>query len=164
MPRNPYPCMYEGDNDFSSGKQGVEIPTQLNKGLDSKAWEVSNRLYESKTLATSRREVFHHDPLAPNDSLDFVIKSKYDHHTEFLKSNAETLFQPETLGLAHGRKLKNRSDNVFESKTDKNKFPISSVAEKRENIDSVKGAIPSHHSAATNRGYSRKHDGGFYGC
>ena len=22
----------------------------------------------------------------------------------------------------------------------------------------------SHHSAATNRGYSRKHDGGFYGC
>ena len=24
--------------------------------------------------------------------------------------------------------------------------------------------LASHHSAATNRGYSRKHDGGFYGC
>ena len=33
---------------------------------------------------------------------------------------------------------------------------------KKESIHSVKGAIDSHHSAATNAGYSRKHDGGFY--
>ena len=35
------------------------------------------RLTQTKTLASSRREVFHHDPQAPNDSLDFIIKSKY---------------------------------------------------------------------------------------
>jgi len=39
---------------------------------------------------------------APNDSLDFVIKSTYDHHKEFLSSQAETLVQPETDGLQHG--------------------------------------------------------------
>ena len=39
---------------------------------------------------------------APNDSLDFVIKSTYDHHKEFLSSKAETLVQHETVGLPHG--------------------------------------------------------------
>lgn len=39
---------------------------------------------------------------APNDSLDFVIKSTYNHHKEFLSSKAETLVQHETVGLPHG--------------------------------------------------------------
>lgn len=41
-------------------------------------------------------------PQAPNDKLDFVMKSRYDHHNEFMKSTAESLVQPETLGLPHG--------------------------------------------------------------
>merc|ERR1712080_401835 len=133
-------------------------------GLNSKDKDISNRLYETKTLTSSRREVFHHDPQAPGDSLDFVIKSTYDHHQEFLKSTSETLFQPETLGLPHGRKLKNRSDANIKDGMKSTNGPLVSISENRESIDSVKGAIPSHHSAATNRGYSRKHDGGFYSC
>lgn len=39
---------------------------------------------------------------APNDSLDFVIKSTYNHHGEFLSSKAETLVQHETKNYAHG--------------------------------------------------------------
>ena len=74
------------------------------------------------------------------------------------------MFQPETLGLAHGRKLKNRTDPSATEMSANAMFPIMSKSDKRESIESVKGAIPSHHSAATNRGYSRKHDGGFYGC
>ena len=35
-------------------------------------------------------------------------------------------------------------------------------AVKREDINNHDGAIPSHHNAATNRGYSRKHDGGIF--
>ncbi|XP_066921797.1 protein CFAP276-like isoform X1 [Clytia hemisphaerica] len=162
MPRDPYPFpKFENDNDFSSSSQ-LQAQNQNNVMDSSDQW---NRLYEKKTLASSRREVFHHDPQAPRDSLDFVIKSIYDHHSEFLQSSAETLYQPETLGLPHGRKLKNRTTPNTEKMTDikKDKLKIT-VSEKRENIDSVKGAIPSHHSAATNRGYSRKHDGGFYGC
>ncbi|XP_066921798.1 protein CFAP276-like isoform X2 [Clytia hemisphaerica] len=162
MPRDPYPFpKFENDNDFSSSSQ-LQAQNQNNVMDSSDQW---NRLYEKKTLASSRREVFHHDPQAPRDSLDFVIKSIYDHHSEFLQSSAETLYQPETLGLPHGRKLKNRTTPNTEKMTDikKDKLKIT-VSEKRENIDSVKGAIPSHHSAATNRGYLRKHDGGFYGC
>ena len=41
-------------------------------------------------------------PQAPNDKLDFVMKTRYDHHNEFMKSTAESLVQPETLGLPHG--------------------------------------------------------------
>ena len=161
--RDPYPFpRLENDNDFGKGTKDTQI-CQGGQTLTSKNRETSSRLYETKTLASARREVFHHDPQAPHDSLDFVIKSHYDHHGEFLKSKAETLFQPETVGLPHGRKLKNRSDPGKGDQKDQ-KFPVESVSENRESIDSVKGAIPSHHSAATNRGYSRKHDGGFYGC
>jgi len=167
MPRDPYPFpRYENDNDFTS-HSNLEISNTTQNFGDSteNTSDQWNRLYEKKTLASSRREVFHHDPQAPTDSLDFVIKSVYDHHGEFLQSSAETLYQPETLGLPHGRKLKNRNDGKSEKNCDNKKVTLkTTVSEKRENIDSVKGAIPSHHSAATNRGYSRKHDGGFYGC
>lgn len=42
------------------------------------------------------------DPKAPRDSLDFILKSKYDHHDEFLRAKNETLTQPETAGDSHG--------------------------------------------------------------
>ena len=42
------------------------------------------------------------DPQAPKDSLDFILKSQYNHHDEFLKAKNETLYQPETQGLEHG--------------------------------------------------------------
>ena len=35
-------------------------------------------------------------------------------------------------------------------------------ARHREDSNNHDGAIPSHHNAATNRGYSRKHDGGIF--
>ena len=46
--------------------------------------------------------MFHHDPKAPKDSLDFVLKAKYDQHEEFLRAKNETLSQPETQGDDHG--------------------------------------------------------------
>ncbi|XP_057297055.1 protein CFAP276-like [Hydractinia symbiolongicarpus] len=164
MSRDPFSFpRFENDNDFSSGKQ-IQKPMQRERTLSSQRDEPWNRLYETKTLASVRREIFHHDPQTPNDSLDFVIKSVYDHHQEFLQSSAQTLYQPETLGLPHGRVLKNRSDPSSMDNAAGKKIPIVSMSDKKESIHSINGAIPSHHSAATNRGYSRKHDGGFYGC
>ena len=63
------------------------------------------------------------------------------------------------------RILKNREDPDAIPKTSPltQKLMVTE-ANKKENIHSIEGAIPSHHSAATNRGYSRKHDGGFYTC
>ena len=166
MPRDPYPFpQNQNDNDFSSVPKQVKIPYNRQGTEDAQQEAPWNRLYETKTLASGRREVFHHDPQAPHDSLDFVIKSKYDHHKEFLKSNSETLYQPETLGLPHGRILKNRMSELPAQEKDKSKNPLTIAAPiKKEDINSINGAIPSHHSAATNRGYSRKHDGGFYNC
>lgn len=164
MPRDPYPFpRLQNDSDFcgQQGKQVKEKGTLMQEGQEGTPWD---RLNKTATLASSRREVFHYDPQAPNDSLDFVIKSTYDHHQEFLHSKAETLVQPETANLPHGRVLKNRPPPEA-PEIDLYKLPLmKSTSVQQQSIHSINGAIESHHSAATNGGYSRKHDGGFYTC
>ena len=62
------------------------------------------------------------------------------------------------------RILKNRTKEV-ERPFDPMNPPLRKIEihnPKKESLHSTKGAIESHHSAATNQGYSRKHDGGFY--
>ncbi|XP_046841233.1 uncharacterized protein C1orf194 homolog [Xenia sp. Carnegie-2017] len=165
MPRNPYPFpQVESDDNFVKGdrrKYGEPYQTVAERSNGDDQW---NRLYRAETLSSKRREVLYFDPQAPSDSLDFVIKSTYDHHGEFLSSKAETLIQPETRNFQNGRVLKNRPPPAGPM-IDLNKLPLRiSSSNKRESVHSVNGAIESHHSAATNRGYSRKHDGGFYAC
>jgi len=162
--RDPYPFpKLQGDDDFigtrTFQKQPYTQPTHLAQRKDP--W---NRLNTTCTLASSRREVYHHDPKAPRDSLDFILKADYDHHGAFLKSKNETLVQPETIGDDHGRILKNRKKEEPKTIDPMNPPTVESVVldPKRESIHSTKGAIDSHHTAATNAGYSRKHDGGFY--
>ena len=98
--------------------------------------------------------------------LDFELKSLYDHHNEFLKRQKQVLQQSETHGNSGGRILKNRKkEAVVEDDTSdgfQNKALKIIEAVKREDINNHDGAIPSHHNAATNRGYSRKHDGGIF--
>ena len=73
---------------------------------DAQQMDPWNRLNRTPTLASARREIFHMDPQAPNDSLDFVIKAQYDHHKKFLSGNNVTLFQKETLTENHGYPLR----------------------------------------------------------
>lgn len=125
----------------------------------SKPW---SRLYNTGTLSSSRREIYHNDPQAPRDSLDFVLKSQYDHHQEFLKGNNETLVQPETLGVEHGRILKNREYKI-PPEAPKLGHPLRLTGcNKKENINSIDNIIEGPHTQTTNRGYSRKPDGGFF--
>ena len=125
-----------------------------------------NRLFHTPTLTSARREIFHHDSNAPVDCLDFELKSLYDHHNEFLKTQKQVLQQSETHGNSGGRILKNRKKlAVIQDDTSdgfQNKALKIIEASKREDINNHDGAIPSHHNAATNRGYSRKHDGGIF--
>jgi hypothetical protein len=100
--------------------------------------------------------------MAPNDDLDFVLKGQYDHHAELFKLKPETLVQPETLGLNHGRVLKNRLKVI-----PKEAPPLNHPLKKWQTQDSrsihkITNAIVSHHTQLTNKGYSRKPDGGFY--
>lgn len=160
--RNPFPFPeLQNDDNFvgqrATQKSPFSYPTEV--AQQQNPW---NRLYQVRTLSSGRREVYHADPLAPRDSLDFVIKSKYDHHNEFLRGNNETLVQGETITDDHGRILKNRTVEVPPPYDPL--YPPLKRAEgkKKESPYCVDGAIASHHSAATNRGYSRRHDGGFY--
>merc|ERR1711973_35937 len=163
MPRNPYPFpRLQNDTDFVGQNEQQVKPKQLSTSCKEEApW---NRLYKTATLSSTRREIYHFDPQAPDDSLDFVIKSTYDHHNKFLSSKAETLVQNETAGLPHGRVLKNRPPPKDPEVEQNDLQLIRSTSDQRESIHSINGAIESHHSAATNGGYSRKHDGGFYTC
>ena len=67
------------------------------------------------------------------------------------------------------RVLKNRIEKetvkeMHEKHEKKNSKPsvVNVHNPKKESYHSVKGAIESHHTPATNQGFSRKHDGGFY--
>ena len=164
--RNPYPFpRLENDNDFVGGPDkspGATTEESAALGQSQGAGIPWTRLNAVKTLSSARREVFHYDPQAPHDSLDLVLKCQYDHHGEFMKSRAETLMQPETAGLEHGRVLKNRP-KAPEPVTLETKKLTEHLDPRKMTVHSSKGlAIESHHSEATNRGYSRKHDGGFY--
>lgn len=160
--RNPYPTpQLENDTNFV-GPPSEDITGHFSKRLSGSDGDQWTRLNTTKTLSSARQEVVSHDPQAPRDSLDFVLKCQYNHSDEFMRSKAETLVQPETVGQNHGRVLKNRPSPLkpvtLEDLQLKEHFPA-----RKTTTHSSKGlAIESHHSEATNRGYSRKHDGGFY--
>ena len=160
--RDPYPFpRLENDEQFV-GTQSKPLPINEDNGTSTTGSNPWSRLNTTKTLSSQRREVYHYDPQSPRDSLDFVLKCQYDHHQEFMRSKAETLMQPETLGKEHGRILKNRPV-IPEPVTLDSKELVDFTEPRKTQIHSAKGlAIESHHSEATNRGYSRKHDGGFY--
>ncbi|XP_075470135.1 cilia- and flagella-associated protein 276 isoform X2 [Ascaphus truei] len=97
---------------------------------------------------------------APSDSLDFNLKSLYDQHDSLMSDRNETLYQKETFTEDHGRILKNR---VKEPPPKMEKSGVRQWASPQKlTVYSIDGAIVSHHTAATNRGYSRKQDGGYY--
>ncbi|XP_018101963.1 uncharacterized protein C1orf194 homolog [Xenopus laevis] len=158
--RDPYPFpQYENDDTFQ-GKQMQRTNGKQSNSLPQKE-EPWHRLNSTATLSSDRRAVYYYDPEAPSDSLDFTLKSLYDHHTGLLNDRNETLYQRETLTENHGRILKNR---VKEIKVSQEEVPSVKqwVSPQRSNAYSINGAIVSHHTAATNRGYSRKQDGGYY--
>jgi len=163
--RDPYPFpKLEGDVQFRGEVPKNKRPRSTTS--EAQAKDPWNRLFETPTLASARREIFHHDRNAPVDSLDFELKSMYDHHNELMKEPKEILQQSETNGNPGGRILKNRKKEaiVEDDISDgfENKLLQIIEAVKREDINNHDGAIPSHHNAATNRGYSRKHDGGIF--
>lgn len=156
----PFPKLQNDENFYGSSymeQQAYDKPVHLAQKEDP--W---NRLNGTCTLASSRREIYHMDPKAPRDSLDFILKTKYDHHDEFLRAKNETLTQPETAGDSHGRVLKNREVEVIVPKPYLN-HPLSVIEQKKkDSIHSIENAIEGHHTQTTNRGYSRKPDGGFF--
>lgn len=161
--RDPYPYpRLENDKDFTHSSSKAELPAITSTTAESLQEDPWNRLNNAHTLNSHRRNVYYYDPQVPRDDLDFVLKCKYNHSEEILKSKAEVLKQPETLGLLNGRILKNRPI-IPEPITLEQKELVQYTHPRKTTVNSAKGlAIESHHSEATNRGYSRKVGGGFY--
>ncbi|XP_053313812.1 cilia- and flagella-associated protein 276 [Spea bombifrons] len=158
--RNPFPYPpYENDNTFR-GRE-MQRATYRNPPHLEQQEDPWNRLNATPTLSSARRTVYYTDPEAPSDSLDFHLKSLYDHHNSLLKDRNETLFQMETLTDSHGRILKNRVKETPPPQEEKSNIR-QWVSPQRISVYSIDGAIVSQHTAATNRGYSRKQDGGYY--
>ncbi|KAE8623693.1 hypothetical protein XENTR_v10005699 [Xenopus tropicalis] len=99
--RDPYPfTRYENDDTFQ-GKEIQRTTGRKSHNLPQKE-DPWYRLNSTATLSSDRRAVYYYDPEAPSDSLDFTLKSLYDHHNGLLKDRNETLYQPETLTESHG--------------------------------------------------------------
>ena len=175
----PFPKLQNDDNFLGKGKSldfkrslssssGEKDPNLLFGG--SEALKLSpgedapwDRLAYSKTLSSYRREAFYYDPISPNDSLDFALRVEYDQHKDCLHSKAQSVVQPETVRTDHGRVLKNRPVVTEPVTLEKKQLVSHEVGPRKTTLDCAKGlSIESHHSEATNRGYSRKKDGGFY--
>ncbi|XP_029291270.1 cilia- and flagella-associated protein 276 [Cottoperca gobio] len=72
-------------------RKAYDRPTHL-----AQTEEPWSRLHETATLASSRRTVMH-ERQAPNNSLDFHLKSVYDHHKDIFWGKNQTLYQKDTV-------------------------------------------------------------------
>ncbi|XP_071776033.2 protein CFAP276 [Centroberyx gerrardi] len=159
--RDPFPFpKLENYYSFTGFKQQQKEPYD-NPTHIAQTEEPWSRLHDTATMSSTRRSVMHYDQEAPNDSLDFHLKSIYDHHKEFLRSKNQTLYQRETVSEDQGRTLKTY-EKLEVPQNDLGKEIRVWVNSQKCSIYSIEGTIESHHNASTNRGYSRKHDGGFY--
>ncbi|XP_066500660.1 cilia- and flagella-associated protein 276 [Hoplias malabaricus] len=154
--RDPFPFpRYNNDHDFTGIQRSQKLifkkPTHM--AQNEEPW---SRLTYTATLSSMRKSALHYDNETPKDSLDLHLKAVYDNHLDFLKNKNQILIQKETL-VDHGEKKADEEPNY-----DPHKELRVWVNPQKASIHSIEGTIESHHNASTNRGYSRKHDGGFY--
>ncbi|XP_008316402.1 cilia- and flagella-associated protein 276 [Cynoglossus semilaevis] len=72
-------------------KKSFQKPTHM--AQRDEPW---SRLHDRATMASTRRSVTHHERQAPNDSLDFQLKSVYDHNKDFFPTKTQVFYQKET--------------------------------------------------------------------
>ncbi|XP_012657167.2 uncharacterized protein C1orf194 homolog [Otolemur garnettii] len=124
-----------------------------------------SRLSSTPTITSMRRDPYFFDSQIPKDDLDFRLAALYNHHTGMFKNKNEILLHQKTIQDTHGHKIQ------FPGKLLSSPSPTSITSQanirqwinpKKESIYSIQGSIVSPHTAATNGGYSRKNDGGFF--
>jgi len=159
--RDPYPLeKYENDSTLSGSKKGAKQPYTVPAHL-AQSQDPWYRLSAKHTLSSNRREHGNYDPLAPADDLDFVLKSLYDQEGLFQHKN-EVMKQPETFKDDHGRVLKNRIQ-VIKAAPPALNHPLRVTEQKdKRSIHCISNSIEGSHIQLTNKGYSRKPDGGFF--
>lgn len=161
--RNPFQHPTLDNDDSCLGKQLAykKLPYK-NPAHLAQQQEPWSRLNAASTITSLRRRAYFSDCKIPKDDLDFRLAALYNHHTGAFKDKSEVLLHQETV---HGIKIQFPG----ESSPPPLLPPITSRANirqwtnpKKESIHSIQGSIVSPHTAATNGGYSRKKDGGFF--
>ncbi|CAF3624298.1 unnamed protein product [Rotaria sp. Silwood1] len=153
---------FENDQTFSGHEAQKKIPFHREETHETQRAEPWSRLYSTATLSSGRHEIYIHDPKAPNDSLDFILKSQYDQNGETFAGKARTFVQLETVSDHHGRILKNRVIYKAPIQSELN-HPLRIVeGSRREHLSEPKQAIQGIHTMLTNRGYARNHLGSFF--
>ncbi|XP_054420998.1 cilia- and flagella-associated protein 276 isoform X2 [Pteronotus mesoamericanus] len=155
------------DNDDSyvgtlraSKKLPYKNPTHL--AQQQEPW---NRLNSTHTTTSLRRSAYFSESEIPKDDLDFRLAALYNHHTGAFKDKSEILIHQETIQDTRGIKTQFPGEVLPPPSPP----PITSranirhwISPKKDSIHSIQGSIMSPHTAATNGGYSRKNDGGFF--
>ncbi|MEJ1278023.1 hypothetical protein NN561_008942 [Cricetulus griseus] len=141
--------------------QNLQHKTPTHLAQQQEPW---NRLSSTPTVNSMRRDAYFFDHKIPKDDLDFRLTALYDHHTEAFKNKTEILLHQETIQDIQGSKIQFPGEYLHCPPA-----PVTSQANirywinpKKESIYSIQGSIVSPHTAATNGGYSRKNDGGFF--
>nr|XP_004407264.2 PREDICTED: uncharacterized protein C1orf194 homolog [Odobenus rosmarus divergens] len=165
--RDPFQHPTLDNDDTFLGKLGAskKLPYK-NPAHLAQQQEPWSRLSSAPTITSMRRDIYFFDPEIPKDDLDFRLAALYNHHTGTFKNKSEILLHQETTQDTHG---------IIKTQFPGELLPpppppsITSRANlrhwinpKKESIHSIQGSIVSPHTAATNGGYSRKNDGGFF--
>ncbi|XP_066208684.1 cilia- and flagella-associated protein 276 [Saccopteryx leptura] len=164
--RDPFQqSMLDNDDSYlgkvrASKKLPYKNPTHL--AHQQEPW---NRLNSTPTLTSMKRNADFFESEIPKDDLDFRLAALYNHHTGAFKNKSEILLHRETTLDSHGIQTQYPGEILPPPPSP----PITSTINIRhwinptkDSIHSTQGSIVSPHPAATNGGYSRKKDGGFF--
>nr|KAF6412809.1 hypothetical protein HJG59_001783 [Molossus molossus] len=155
--------MLNNDDSYLGKPRASKILPYKNPTHLAQQQEPWNRLNSTPTITSMRRDAYFFEPEIPKDDLDFRLAVMYNHHTGAFKNKSEILVHQETTRDTHGI-IKIHGEILPPPPPP----PITSqaikhwISPKRDSIHSIQGSIVSPHTAATNRGYSRKNDGGFF--
>ncbi|XP_017286361.1 protein C1orf194 homolog [Kryptolebias marmoratus] len=95
--RDPFPAP-KLENDFTLDGFRPQLRKTHNKPSHiSQKEEPWSHLHDTATLASTRRNVMYLDYQVPNDSLDFQLKTIYDHHNDAFWSKNQMLCQREIV-------------------------------------------------------------------
>ncbi|XP_043214848.1 protein C1orf194-like [Amphibalanus amphitrite] len=135
-------------------------PVPPNKLTATSPWE---RLHKNCTLSSHRHSVYHSDPQAPLDALDFEIKAIYDQATGLFTPKHLVLVQHETCGDGDRSKTLKHRVKYVPLEQPLLGHPLRVVeAQRRIHPCSVRLACENPHTTLTNAGFSRKPNGGTF--
>ncbi|KAM9342516.1 cilia- and flagella-associated protein 276 [Pholidichthys leucotaenia] len=140
--RDPFPSPKLENDSTLSGFRPQQRRTFNKPTHNTQPEEPWSRLYNTATVASTRRSVTHFEHQAPNDSLDLQLKSIYDHHKNAFWGKNQILYQKDTVSE--------------DQKTGKNLEEV----QKQEQPNTTQVIYSQHeimHRPFSNTDYSRKH-------